>query len=113
MRKKIRLGDLLVQNKVISEGQLQAALDEQKKSGRKLGKTLTDLGFMDEDRLLNFLSQQLQIPFVDLAHYSFDKVAVQLLPETYARRFRCVVLKDQGADVLVGFADPIDIFAYD
>jgi MSHA biogenesis protein MshE len=113
MRKKIRLGDLLVQNKVISEAQLMAALEEQKKTGRKLGKTLTDLGVIDEDRLLNFLSQQLQIPFVDLAHYSFDKEAVNILPETYARRFRAVVLKDQGADVLVGFADPIDIFAYD
>ena len=113
MRKKIRLGDLLVQNKVISEQQLMNALAEQKKSGRKLGKMLIDLGYLDEDKLLNFLSQQLKLPFIDLTHYSFDKEAVKLLPETHARRFRCVVLKDAKDHILVGMADPIDIFAFD
>ena len=60
-RQKIRIGDLLVQNRVISEAQLEAALAEQKKSGRKLGRVLVDLGLVDEDQLLKFLSKQLDI----------------------------------------------------
>ena len=66
LHRKIRLGDLLVQNQVISEDQLQAALAEQKQSGLKLGHTLVGLGFINEQRLLDFLSQQLQIPYIDI-----------------------------------------------
>lgn len=112
-RKKIRIGDLLVQNGVISEAQLMTALSEQKKTGRKLGRTLTDLGYVDEDKLLNFLSQQLGIPFVQLRHYQFNNELIKKLPETLARRFRAIVLSEQQGELLVGMADPMDIFAYD
>ena len=112
-RKKIRIGDLLVRNKVISEAQLSAALAEQKKSGRKLGRTLIDLGYVEEERLLRFLSQQLDIPFVDLRHYKVRPETVRLLAEIYARRYRAIVLDDAGPETLVGMADPTDIFGYD
>ena len=112
-RKKIRIGDLLVRNKVISEAQLSAALAEQKKSGRKLGRTLIDLGYVEEERLLRFLSQQLDIPFVDLRHYKVRPETVRLLAEIYARRYRAIVLDDAGPQTLVGMADPTDIFGYD
>ncbi len=112
-RKKIRIGDLLVRNKVISEAQLGAALAEQKKSGRKLGRTLIDLGYVEEERLLRFLSQQLDIPFVDLRHYKVRPETVHLLAEIYARRYRAIVLDDAGPETLVGMADPTDIFGYD
>ncbi|KAB7622638.1 GspE/PulE family protein [Alkalilimnicola sp. S0819] len=113
MRKKIRIGDLLVQNKIISEGQLQSALDEQKRSGRKLGRTLIELGYLTEDDLLNFLSQQLAVPFVDLKTYQFRPETVRKLPETHARRYRAIVLDETDEDFLVGMADATDIFAYD
>jgi MSHA biogenesis protein MshE len=112
-RKKIRIGDLLVQNEVITEDQLQTALQEQKKTGRKLGKTLTGLGYLEEDQLLNFLSQQLDIPFVQLRHYNFDDNLIKKLPEAQARRFRAIVLAERNGELLVGMADPMDIFAYD
>ena len=112
-RKKIRIGDLLVENRVISEGQLQAALSEQKKSGHKLGYTLIELGFIDEQRLLDFLSQQLQIPFVDLTSYPLKPDQVKSLSESIARRYRVIVLEVREKDVLVGMADPTDLFAYD
>jgi len=111
--RKIRLGDLLVQEKVISETQLQQALTEQKKTGRKLGRTLVELGFLDEDQLLDFLSRQLQVPFIDLRRYMYKAEMVRKLPETLARRFRAIVLDDSREEVLVGMADPMDIFAYD
>lgn len=112
-RRKIRIGDLLVSNGVITEPQLMSALAEQKKTGQKLGHTLVDMGFIDEVRLLEFLSQQLQIPLIDLAVRRVDPAVVRLLPETVARRYRMVVLEARDQDVLLGMADPTDLFAYD
>ena len=110
---KIRLGDLLVQNEVITEDQLMTALSEQKKTGNKLGKVLVDLGYIEQDNLLRFLSRQMGIPFIQLSHFQFDQQLINTLPETSARRFRAVVLSDQDGQLLVGMADPMDIFAYD
>lgn len=112
-KKKVRLGDLLVQNDVITEHQLMTALREQKNTGRKLGKTLIELGYVDEDNLLNILSRQLDVPFVQLRHYQFRNELVKKLPEAMARRFRSIVLAEQSGELLVGMADPLDIFAYD
>ncbi len=112
-KKKIRIGDLLVEHKVISETQLQNALAEQKKSGLKLGRTLIAIGYLAEDQLLEFLSRQLQIPFIDLKHYKYKPDTVRLIPETLARRYRVIVLDAAQENVLVGMADPTDIFAYD
>ena len=111
--KKIRLGDLLIANKVISQEQLNTALADQKKSGRKLGRVLVENGFLSEDQLLTFLSQQLNIPYIDLRRYHYKPEVVRLIPEAYARRFRAIVLEDSRENLLVGMADPTDIFAYD
>jgi len=81
-RKRIRIGDLLVEQKIISQSQLQEALTEQKKSGRKLGRVLIENGFIDEDRLLVLLSEQLDIPYVDLSRFELDPELVACLPET-------------------------------
>ena len=113
VRKKIRLGDLLVENDVISQKQLEQALSEQKKMGTKLGRTLIELGFITEPEMLNFLSRQLNIPMVDLRHYDFKPDLVRRLPETSARRFRAMVLSETPKGYLVGMADPTDIFAFD
>ena len=106
-------GDLLVEQKAISEAQLMAALADQKKSGRKLGRVLIDNGFIKEDALLTLLSQQLKLPYVDLSTFELNPDLVQLLPETLARRYRALVLKDSPNGLLVGMGDPTDIFAYD
>lgn len=112
-RKKLRIGDLLVEHKTISEGQLATALAEQKKNGLKLGRTLIALGIISEEQLLEFLSRQLQIPFIDLKHYKYKPDVVRLISETMARRYRVIVLDDAKDSALVGMADPTDIFAYD
>ena len=112
-RKKVRIGELLVENGVISEAQLQSALAEQKKTGLKLGRQLVEAGYIEENRFLEFLSQQLDIPNVDLARYETRASVVELLPETYARRFRAIVLDVKDDVALVGMADPTNIFAMD
>jgi len=112
-RQKIRLGDLMVQHKMISERQLSEALDEQKRSGHKLGRVLVQLGHVSEDDLLDFLGRQLDIPVIDLKHYHFKPQTVRRLPETHARRYRAIVLAEKGDELTVGMADPTDIFGYD
>lgn len=111
--KKIRIGDLLIAHKVISQEQLNAALADQKKSGRKLGRVLIENGFLTEDQLLQFLSQQLNVPYIDLKRYHYKPETVRLIPETHARRFRAIALEDTRESLLVGMADPTDIFGYD
>jgi MSHA biogenesis protein MshE len=110
---KVRIGDLLVQNGVITEEQLMSALARQKKTRQKLGKALVVLGYVAEEQFLNFLAQQLKIPMVDLSRYNFNHNDVLKLTETHARRFRCVVLKEEADYFLIGMADPLDISAYD
>ncbi len=111
--KKIRIGELLVHSGVISEEQLTTALAEQKKTGLKLGRQLIEEGFLDEDRFLNFLSEQLRIPCIDLTTFNVDSEVVSIMSETYARRFRAIVLEDRKDHLLVGMADPTNIFALD
>ena len=113
MAKRIRIGDLLVEKNMISETQLQHALQEQKLSGRKLGNTLVELGYVEENALLNLLSAQLNIPFVELKQFRFDRALVQSLPETSARRYRVVVLREDFDGLLLGMADPTDLFCLD
>jgi MSHA biogenesis protein MshE len=111
--RKIRIGDLLVENGLITAEQLQHALSEQRKLGSKLGRTLIDLGMVSENDMLQLLSRQLAIPLIDLRSYRFEPALVRKLPETLARRFRSIVLKEEGGGYVVGMADPTDLFAYD
>jgi MSHA biogenesis protein MshE len=112
-RKKIRLGELLIEQKVITEDQLSKALAEQKRTGRKLGRVLTDLGIVEEQQLNDALARHLQIPFVDLKQLTLDQNIVRLLPEALARRFRALVLQQDKNGLTVGMADPTDLFVYD
>jgi MSHA biogenesis protein MshE len=110
---KIRLGDVLVAQKAISQDQLKVALEQQKKSGRKLGRVLVEQGFVNDEQICEAISRQLNIPFVNLKFYNFNQELVRRLPEAQARRFRAILLEDRRANVLVGMADPTDLFAYD
>jgi MSHA biogenesis protein MshE len=112
-KKKVRLGELLLENKVISEEQLKTALTEQKRTGRKLGRVFTDLGFVREEQLHDLLAKHLQIQFVDVRQLNLDAAVVRLLPEAHARRFRALVLQADSRGLLVGMSDPTDLFAYD
>ena len=110
---KIRIGEIFIQEGLLSEDQLNAALSEQKRSGRKLGRACIDLGYLNEDQVSVALARQLHVPFVDLTHVDVKPDVVMRLPEALARRFRAIVLDDAGASYSVGLADPTDLFAYD
>ncbi|KHT38304.1 GspE/PulE family protein [Vibrio sinaloensis] len=106
-----RLGDLLVEEGIISEQQVEQALAAQKSTGRKLGAALIELGFLTEHQMLTFLSQQLDIPLIDLSRANVDVEAVQLLPEVHARRLRALVIGRQQDTLRIAMSDPADLFA--
>jgi MSHA biogenesis protein MshE len=110
---KVRLGDLLVQQKLISLDQLKFALEQQKRSGRKLGRVLVDNAFVTEEQISEALAKQLNIPYINLKYYNLNLEQVRLLPENQARRFRAVVLEERNGMLLIGMADPTDLFAFD
>ncbi|EPX9365582.1 MSHA fimbrial ATPase MshE [Aeromonas veronii] len=112
-RLKMRLGDLLVQEQIISDDQLQLALQQQRQTGRKLGTTLIDLGFISEVQLLQFLARQLDVPFFDLNNLTIDAAAVPLLPEVQARRYRALAVNLTDDKVTVAMSDPADLSALD
>ncbi|WP_292044320.1 GspE/PulE family protein [Massilia sp. UBA6681] len=110
---KIRLGEVLIQQKLLSEEQLEQALADQKRTGRKLGRVFVESGFVTEDQISGALARQLNIPYINLKFYNINAELVRLLPETAARRFRALVLEDRRETLLVGVSDPTDLFAYD
>jgi MSHA biogenesis protein MshE len=112
--KKIHLGKLLLEQQLITQENLDQAIAEQKITGKKLGQVLVDLNFVKENELLQLLSSQLEIPFVDLKTYPVRSDIVNHLPEFYARRFRSLLLKkEEDESYLVGMVDPQDIMASD
>ena len=112
-RLKMRLGDLLVHEGIITEQQLNNALAAQQQNGRKLGATLIGLDYLSEDQLLQFLSQQLNVQFLDIAQRRIEPRVAQMLPEVHARRLRALVLEDRGESVLLGMSDPADLSSLD
>lgn len=110
---KIRIGDLLVEKGLLSDKQLKYALDEQRRTGRKIGRVVVDLGFIVEDKLLMELAKHFSIPFVNLVRFQFDENVMRKLPETQARRFRSIILTEEENNFLVGMVDPMDLLALD
>ena len=113
---RIRLGDLLIQESLLSTAQLGEALVEQKKSGRKLGRICIDRQWVTEVQIAKAVARQLRAPFIDLSTRVLRPEVAALLPETQARRLRALPIEDSavpGGPLRVAMADPTDINAYD
>ncbi len=110
---KVRIGDLLVQQKLISQDQLKLALEEQQRTGRKLGRVLIGNGLITEEHVAQALARQFGIPYLDLRYYNISLEQVRKLPENQARRYRAIVLEDRHGALLIGMSDPTDLFAFD
>ncbi|MCX7171660.1 MAG: GspE/PulE family protein [Proteobacteria bacterium] len=110
---KIRLGDLLIAQNLLTDEQLKLALGEQKRSGRKLGRVFVESGYVTEESIAQALANQLKAPFIDLKTFNPKPELIKLLPESQARRHRAIVLDKDNDLLIVGFADPTDLTAYD
>jgi MSHA biogenesis protein MshE len=110
---KVHLGKLLIECKAITQEQLDTAIAEQKQTGLRLGQVLVDLGYIKEEKLLELLSAQMNIPYINLKDYPLEPDVVANLPEFYARHYRCLVLRKDKESYLLGMVDPQDIIACD
>ncbi len=113
IKRKMRLGDILVAERVITEEQLGEALAEQKKSGKKLGSTLIELGFINQEVLFNVLSDQFGIPYVDISSMPIDPKIPKLIPESLAKMHRLIPIRLDGNVLMVAMEDPLDMIAWD
>jgi MSHA biogenesis protein MshE len=111
--RRMRFGDMLMAEGLITQVQFDDALARQRTTGHRLGRVLIDMGIVSEDVLLKALSRQLEIPFVDLRQQTMENAVVHQLPEALARRHRAIVVQDDGGELLLGMADPTNLFAYD
>lgn len=112
-QKKIQIGKILLEQMLITEEQLETAMAEQNKTGKKLGQALVDLGFVDEDQLLQVLSNQMNIPLIDLRNYPINAEVTTVLPEAEARRLHALVLNKDEQGYFVGMVDPLNLLALD
>ncbi|HWV19008.1 MAG TPA: GspE/PulE family protein [Rhodocyclaceae bacterium] len=110
---RIRLGDLLIQQNLLTADQLQLALTEQKRSGRRLGRIFVDSGYVTEGGIAKALAHQLKADFIDLQNFETRPELLKLLPEGPARRYRAIPLDEKNGVLRIGFADPTDLSVYD
>lgn len=108
-----RLGDLLVNEGLISREGLQRALSEQKGSNEKLGSILVRLGLIQEDQLIGFLSRQYGIPSITLTQLDIDPEVVKLVPAQIAKKYEVLPVKRTGNALTLAMADPTNVFALD
>ena len=115
-RKKVRLGELLVNSGVITAEQLQQALDNPNRQGKKLGEFLVDEGIVSEDDLAKALSRQLDLDMIDLQSINVDKEVLNLVPVNVLKKNKIFpfAYKENNFNVLmVAMADPLDYNAID
>ena len=114
MTKSPRLGDILVLSGAISDEQLQSALKEQKSSGLKLGELLLHKKIITEGKLMEALATQLRLQIYSLSRYRPMPEALRMVPQGVAKRLQVVPLAvEDGNTLLVAMADPHDVLAQD
>jgi type IV pilus assembly protein PilB len=104
-----RLGERLLAEQLINQGQLLRALELQPTSSRPLGRVLVDLGALDEDRLTAVLAEHLDVPIADLRKEAVDFEIAQLVPEEFARRNVLLPIRREAGGLAVAMADPTDL----
>ena len=109
----VRLGEILVKESLISQDQLQKALEYQRANGGKLGSCLTKMGFITDDDITGVLSRQYGVPSINLKYYEIDPNVIRLIPQDTALRYQVVPLSRVGSVLTIAMTDPTNVFAMD
>ncbi len=108
-----QLGDILLESGLVSRDQLDAAVIEQNRLGRSLGRVLVDQGVLTEAQLVAALATQIGMRFVDLADVQVDGSALARVPGHVARRHTAIPIGHEDGRLVVAMADPANVFAID
>ncbi|GAK55814.1 type IV-A pilus assembly ATPase PilB [Candidatus Vecturithrix granuli] len=109
MAKKI--GEILQKANLITNDQLQQALQEQKRTGERLGSLLVKMGFLAEDEILSCLSKQFGVPAIDLETFQIESSVLETIPIQTAKKYTVIPISRVGGTLTLAMADPSDIFA--
>lgn len=110
---KDRLSEILIKNNLLSQGQLDQALEVQKAKGGRLSEIIVELKFLKESDLMLALSEGLDFPVLDLKRFKLNADLVKVIPGAVARRYLIIPISRIGEWVTVAMADPLNIFAID
>jgi type IV pilus assembly protein PilB len=108
-----RIGELLLERRLITEAQLEGALVLQRQTGRRVGETLVELGALSSHDLTQVLAEWFGFEFVDLAGISIDWILAQQIPEEIAHRYQVLPITARDGALVVAMANPEDVFALD
>ncbi len=108
-----RLGEMLLKAGLITQDQLQEALQQQKTTGGKLGLNLVRLGYVQEEDITSLLSEQYGVPAIHLEHFEIDESILKHIPSDVAQKYLVVPIERTGATLTVAMADPSNVFALD
>jgi type IV pilus assembly protein PilB len=108
-----QLGTLLLERNLVNREQLAAALDEQARTRKSLGRVLIEQGVVGEDDLVATLAAQIGLEFVELADEQIDPTAVATVSASLARRYQALPIRWEDGRLVVAMADPSNVFALD
>ncbi|HET6373084.1 MAG TPA: type II secretion system protein GspE, partial [Candidatus Polarisedimenticolia bacterium] len=109
----IKLGEMLIKARLLTQEQLNKALDYQKTNGGKLGFNLVKLGMVKEDDITQLLSQQYGVPAVNLPALDIDDAVIKLIPSEVAQKYLIMPISRTGATLTIAMVDPTNVFAMD
>jgi type IV pilus assembly protein PilB len=109
----VRIGELLLKEKLISPEQLQQALGQQKSNGGKLGYNLVKMGFVKDEQITALLSKQYGVPAINLSSFKIDLTIIKLVPTETARKYQIIPLSRSGSTLTIAMTDPTNVFAMD
>jgi type IV pilus assembly protein PilB len=110
---KERLTQVLINNKLITQEQLDKALEVQKEKGGRLSDIIVKLKFVKENDLISTLSEGLGFPLIDLKRFKIDYEVVKTIPVEIARHYQIIPISKMGDTITLAMADPLNIFAID
>ncbi len=111
--KKSFLGDMLIAEGVITPGQRDDALADQKRVGKRLGEVLISMGLVTDETIARVLSKQLGLSFLDMNSARVDPAVLKMVPQKIARKHKVLPVEKLNSGILLAMADPLDIFAMD
>ncbi len=107
------LAKVLVDSGQVTREEMQAALREASATGRKLGEILSELGLVTEEDLIRAMAEEAGLEFIDLNDFPIDLKAIQLLPETMAKRHQILAVGYRNGSPVIAMANPSNVFAMD
>ena len=113
IKKSVSIGQMLIDEGILSPDQLQRALAKQKESGDFICTAIIKLGFSTPEKIFSLLARQLDLPYVKLTDIEIDPAVIQKVPANFASRYKIIPVEFMDDTLIIAMADPLDVSALD